>query len=214
MDYPKSVPGVGLVGGVFVDENQTTGQQGSLIPSSWGNAVTDELLAVFTAAGLQPDEADNTQLLQALLAMQHGSMDYSPARQYRAGDVCYVGGYWYECYHPDGCKGIDPSMAKNRPSGWKETNASKPYYWIQIGKWLSLPEVGTPIYLPSTTMREGLLRYSNDANLHKGKFWRLAELYPSLVSGNFIQLADLRGEFLRGLDAGRGVDPGRVVNSA
>lgn len=33
---PKSVPGVGLVGGKFVDENTATGQQGSLIPSVWG----------------------------------------------------------------------------------------------------------------------------------------------------------------------------------
>ena len=66
MDFPKSVPGVGLVGGKFVDENQTTGQVGSLIPSKWGNSVTDELLAVITAAGFVPDEENNAQLAAAI----------------------------------------------------------------------------------------------------------------------------------------------------
>jgi hypothetical protein len=66
MDYPKSVPGVGLVDGKFVDENPATGQVGSLIPAPWGNAVTDELLNVLTEAGIQPNEANVGQLLQGL----------------------------------------------------------------------------------------------------------------------------------------------------
>lgn len=70
MDYPKSVPGVGLVGGKFVDENPATGQQGSLIPSVWGNQVTDELLAVIAAAGLEPREGESDQLLQAFRELQ------------------------------------------------------------------------------------------------------------------------------------------------
>jgi hypothetical protein len=66
MDYPKSVPGVGLVGGKFVDENTATGQVGSLVPSSWGNAVTLELLKVIEDGGLLPDEYDNAQLSAAI----------------------------------------------------------------------------------------------------------------------------------------------------
>lgn len=66
MDYPKSTPNVGLVGGKFVDENTSTGQAGSLIPATWGNSVTDELLAVIIAAGLTPSESDLTQLQKAI----------------------------------------------------------------------------------------------------------------------------------------------------
>lgn len=66
MDYPKSTPNVGLVGGKFVDENTSTGQAGSLIPATWGNSVTDELLAVIVAAGLTPSEGDLTQLQKAI----------------------------------------------------------------------------------------------------------------------------------------------------
>lgn len=66
MDYPKSVPGVGLVGGKFVDENAATGQQGSLIPSAWGNAVTEEISNVIKDAGDVPAEGDLSQLQKAI----------------------------------------------------------------------------------------------------------------------------------------------------
>ncbi len=52
MDYPKSVPGVGLVSAKFVDENPATGTPGSLIPAQWGNSVTQEILNVILGAGL------------------------------------------------------------------------------------------------------------------------------------------------------------------
>ncbi|RMQ48640.1 hypothetical protein ALQ04_01966 [Pseudomonas cichorii] len=66
MDYPKSVPSVGLVNGKFVDENTVSGAPGSLISASWGNAVTDELLAVIRAAQINPKEEDLDQLLEAI----------------------------------------------------------------------------------------------------------------------------------------------------
>jgi len=66
MDFPKSVPNVGLVGGKFVDENPVTGTPGSLIPAQWGNAVTTEILGVIKDAALIPDEGDNGQLAKAI----------------------------------------------------------------------------------------------------------------------------------------------------
>lgn len=69
MDFPKSVPGVGLVGGEFVDEDASTGRQGSLIPAEWGNAVTKELLNVLQQADIEPDELDSGQVAAAILKM-------------------------------------------------------------------------------------------------------------------------------------------------
>ncbi|WP_248767759.1 hypothetical protein [Pseudomonas sp. MWU12-2345] len=66
MDYPKSVPSVGLVNGKFVDENPVNGTPGSLIPAAWGNSITDEVVNVVKAAGLVPDEADLGQLLLSI----------------------------------------------------------------------------------------------------------------------------------------------------
>ncbi|WP_339494414.1 MULTISPECIES: gp53-like domain-containing protein [unclassified Pseudomonas] len=70
MDYPKSVPSAGLVDGKFVDEDLLTGKPGSLIPASWGNGVTQEILGVVQAGGLTPSEASNTQLLGAIRSAQ------------------------------------------------------------------------------------------------------------------------------------------------
>lgn len=66
MDYPKTVQGVGLVDGKFVNENPATGQVGSLIPAEWGNSVTDEILNVIQAAGMEPNEQATNQLIQAI----------------------------------------------------------------------------------------------------------------------------------------------------
>ncbi|WP_339506430.1 hypothetical protein [Pseudomonas sp. EA_15y_Pfl1_P102] len=66
MDFPKSVPGVGLVNGKFIDEDPLAATPGSLIPSAWGNALTLEILNVLAEAGLVPDETDNAQLVEAI----------------------------------------------------------------------------------------------------------------------------------------------------
>lgn len=74
MDYPISVPGVGLVGGKFTDGDPLLSQQASLDPAAWANAVTDELLNVIIAAGLTPNEAQTDQLLQAI--QKFAAQDY------------------------------------------------------------------------------------------------------------------------------------------
>lgn len=66
MDFPKSVPNIGLVNGQFADENVGTGQPGSLIPAAWGNSVTHEMLNVIKESGQIPMEGDLTQLSKAI----------------------------------------------------------------------------------------------------------------------------------------------------
>ncbi|WP_294734476.1 carbohydrate-binding protein CenC [uncultured Pseudomonas sp.] len=84
MDYPKSVPSVGLVNGKFVDENPVTGTPGSLIPAAWGNGVTQEIVNAITAAGLAPNESQNNQLTLAIkeLAKLDPQQNF-PAQVYR-----------------------------------------------------------------------------------------------------------------------------------
>jgi hypothetical protein len=72
MDYPKSVPDIGLVNGRFADENPVDGTPGSSIPASWGNALTDEVLNVIKSASIVPDESKTDQLTQAITALSRG----------------------------------------------------------------------------------------------------------------------------------------------
>lgn len=66
MDYPASIADVGLVDGKFSDGTPDGVTKPSRDPAAWANAVTDEILQVITDSGLVPDEADNTQLRQAI----------------------------------------------------------------------------------------------------------------------------------------------------
>ncbi|EHK0700402.1 tail fiber protein [Salmonella enterica] len=63
-----------------------------------------------------------------------------------------------------------------------------------------------PVPWPLATPPEGWLKY-NGAAFDKVLYPKLAAVYPSGV------LPDLRGEFIRGWDDGRGVDKGRELLS-
>ncbi|WP_272538265.1 phage tail protein, partial [Providencia sp. PROV193] len=67
--------------------------------------------------------------------------------------------------------------------------------------------VGAPIPWPQATAPAGFL-VCNGQSFNKTTYPLLAKAYPTGI------LPDLRGEFLRGLDTGRGVDSGRAVLSA
>ncbi|ELZ9926887.1 phage tail protein [Cronobacter malonaticus] len=78
--------------------------------------------------------------------------------------------------------------------------------WLGLGDGSALP-VGVPVPWPLDIPPEGWLKY-NGATFDKARYPKLALIYPGGV------LPDLRGEFIRGWDDGRGVDTGRSLLSA
>ncbi|HHJ2631959.1 TPA: phage tail protein [Escherichia coli] len=76
---------------------------------------------------------------------------------------------------------------------------------LGLGEGSALP-VGVPIPWPSATPPTGWLK-CNGAAFDKVKYPNLAKAYPSG------KLLDLRGEFIRGWDDGRGIDAGRALLS-
>ncbi|HCK1852662.1 TPA: phage tail protein [Escherichia coli] len=78
--------------------------------------------------------------------------------------------------------------------------------YLGLGEGSALP-VGVPIPWPSVTPPTGWLK-CNGAAFSAEEYPELAKAYPSG------KLPDLRGEFIRGWDDGRGVDTGRAILSA
>ncbi|HAY5074239.1 TPA: integrase [Escherichia coli] len=77
---------------------------------------------------------------------------------------------------------------------------------LGLGEGSALP-VGVPVPWPLATPPTGWLK-CNGAPFAAKNYPKLALVYPGLV------LPDLRGEFIRGWDDGRGVDSGRALLSA
>ncbi|WP_268561169.1 phage tail protein [Pseudomonas protegens] len=191
MDYPKSVPSVGLVNGKFVDENPVTGQVGSLISSQWGNAVTDELLNVIRAGGKVPAEAEHDQLLAAIKAIVRDSI---PPEKIRTTLAEY---------------GITDAYTKSVTYTKAEIEA--------LLKNMSALPVGAMVPFPKGTVPAGFLEV--DGSVQSAATYPDLAAYLGTTfntggegAGNF-RLPESRGEFLRGWDHGRGVDAERSPGS-
>ncbi|MEQ9723703.1 tail fiber protein [Yersinia alsatica] len=74
---------------------------------------------------------------------------------------------------------------------------------LGLGEGSALP-VGVPVPWPSATPPTGWLK-CNGAAFTASQYPKLALTYPAL------KLPDLRGEFIRGWDDGRGIDAGRTL---
>lgn len=78
--------------------------------------------------------------------------------------------------------------------------------YLGLGEGSALP-VGVPVPWPSATPPTGWLK-CNGAAFTAAQYPKLALAYPGL------KLPDLRGEFIRGWDDGRGIDNGRALLSS
>ncbi|HDQ4771201.1 TPA: phage tail protein [Yersinia enterocolitica] len=81
--------------------------------------------------------------------------------------------------------------------------------WIDIvtNRSQALTPIGIPLPYPGTTPPQGYLK-CNGAAFYPYRYPTLATLYPTH------KLPDLRGEFIRGFDDGRGIDANRTLLSA
>ncbi|UZE30454.1 phage tail protein [Pseudomonas asplenii] len=185
MDYPKSTPSVGLVNGKFVDENPVNGSSGSLIPAAWGNAVTEELLNVVQAGGLEPVEAEHDQLLKAIRTIIQSSL---PPEQIRTTLVAY---------------GITDAYTKAEVEALFKNATALP-----VGAMMAFPKGTVPVgFLEVDGSVQSIATYPDLAAYLGTTFNKGDE-----GAGNF-RLPESRGEFLRGWDHGRGVDAGRDIGT-
>ncbi|EHB2526076.1 tail fiber protein [Escherichia coli] len=102
-------------------------------------------------------------------------------------------------------KGSNGALPVNQ-GGTGATNAADARTNLGLGEGSALP-VGVPVPWPSATPPTGWLK-CNGAAFSAEEYPELAKAYPTN------KLPDLRGEFIRGWDDGRGMDTGRAILSA
>lgn len=102
-------------------------------------------------------------------------------------------------------KGSNGALPVNQ-GGTGATNAANARTNLGLGEVSALP-VGVPVPWPSATPPTGWLK-CNGAPFSAEEYPELAKVYPALI------LPDLRGEFIRGWDDGRGVDSARLLLSS
>ncbi|WP_089581022.1 phage tail protein [Escherichia coli] len=99
-------------------------------------------------------------------------------------------------------------LSRNNPFGDIKSDGTVPTALenLGLGEGSALP-VGVPVPWPSATPPTGWLK-CNGAPFSAEEYPKLAKAYPKL------KLPDLRGEFIRGWDDGRGVDSARLLLSS
>ena len=135
--------------------------------------------------------------MSQFIAYQHqtGVPEWHAEQEYYIGSVCTHDGVSYQSLE-DGNTGNEPPSAQ-----WTPLLTT-----VKLGEGSALP-VGVPVSWPLATPPSGWLK-CNGAAFTAAQYPKLALAYPAL------RLPDLRGEFIRGWDDGRGVDNGRALGSA
>ena len=191
------------IGGMVTLKAALSGQAGEIIFKHSEFVTETELVELHLAKYVPKDSAQ--------------FLPYDPQRIYSVGEICYTKeestgelSYWLWYSNVESLKGKNPLDTVNRHLGWTATD--KPFYWVPY----TGDQVGMPFYWLDTSAPEWAVMEIN-ADLHIAVYWRLARRYPELVferdGVDFINTGEIRGEFLRVLDQGRGIDSGREIRT-
>ena len=206
---------------------------GTILPAWWLNQVQSELLAVLTAAGRRPDKSQPNQLLAALNKLAV----VTTGNQEIAGDKTFTGLTALK----KGAIVADSvgDFAANQYLQIGANNVNSYFYNKRSGKYLSMRNdgelrydgkrllnaddlsgmvpSGAVLYFAGPTAPAGWLKANGAAvsrTAYAALFAAIGTTYGAGDGSTTFNLPDLRGEFIRGWDDGRGIDRGRVLGSA
>ena len=224
---------------LFHDGNGTT-ELGTILPAWWLNQVQAEILAVLRDAEIEPNKADTAQLKAAIKAMIDnglGGAVKTEGNQNINGDKTFTGLATLK-------KGaiVADSVGDFNANQWLQigaNNVNSYFYNKRSGKYLSMRNdgelrydgkrilnaddllgmvpSGTVLYFAGSAAPAGWLK-ANGAAVSRTAYAALFAAIGTTYGGgdfrNTFNLPDLRGEFIRGWDDGRGVDTPRPIGSA
>ena len=206
---------------------------GTILPAWWLNQVQSELLAVLTAAGIQPDKSQPNQLLAALNRLAvvttgnqeiGGDKTFTGLTTLKKGAIVAdsVGDFNANQYLQIGANNVN-SYFYNKRSGKYLSMRNDGELRYDGKRLLNTDDLagmipsGTVLYFAGQSAPAGWLKANGAAvsrTAYAALFAAIGTTYGAGDGHSTFNLPDLRGEFIRGWDDGRGVDTGRVFGSA
>ena len=206
---------------------------GTILPAWWLNQVQSELLAVLTAAGIQPDKSQPNQLLAALNRLAvvttgnqeiGGDKTFTGLTTLKKGAIVAdsVGDFNANQYLQIGANNVN-SYFYNKRSGKYLSMCNDGELRYDGKRLLNTDDLagmipsGTVLYFAGQSAPAGWLKANGAAvsrTAYAALFAAIGTTYGAGDGRGTFNLPDLRGEFIRGWDDGRGVDTGRVFGSA
>ncbi|MCK4203136.1 tail fiber protein [Escherichia coli] len=188
---PKAVKAAyDLANGKYTAQDATTAQKGIVQLSSATNSTSEVLAATPKAVKAAYDLANGKQAADATLTALAALATAADKLPYFTG--------------------VDRAALTALTSVGRailgKTSIQSVLDYLGLGEGSALP-VGVPVPWPSATPPTGWLK-CNGAAFSSEKYPNLAKVYPTN------KLPDLRAEFIRGWDDGRGVDNGRALLSS
>lgn len=224
---------------LFHDGNGTT-ELGTILPAWWLNQVQAEILAVLHAAEIDPNKADAGQLKAAIKVMIDnglGGAVKTTTNQEIAGDKTFtglatlkkgaivadtVGDFNANQYLQIGSNNVNSYFYNKRSGKYLSMRNDGELRYdgkrvLNADDLLGMVPSGTVLYFAGSRAPAGWLK-ANGAAVSRTAYAALfAAIGTTYGAGDFLNtfnLPDLRGEFIRGWDDGRGVDTPRPMGSA
>ena len=224
---------------LFHDGNGTT-ELGTILPAWWLNQVQAEILAVLGGAEIEPNKADTAQLKAAIKAMIDNGLDgavKTEGNQNINGDKTFtglatlkkgaivadsVGDFAANQYLQIGANNVNTYLYNKRSGKYLSMRNDGELRYdgkrlLNTDDLLGIVPSGTVLYFAGSAAPAGWLKANGAAvsrTAYAALFAAIGTTYGAGDGRSTFNLPDLRGEFLRGWDDGRGVDTGRVFGSA
>ena len=224
---------------LFHDGNGTT-ELGTILPAWWLNQVQAEILAVLADAEIEPKKADTAQLKAAIKAMIDnglggavktsgsqnvgGEKTFTDTAFFKGGAFVAdsVADFAANQYLQIGANNVNTYLHNKRSGKYLSMRNDGELRYdgkriLNVDDLLGMVPSGAVLYFAGRTAPAGWLKANGAAvsrTAYAALFAAIGTTYGAGDGRSTFNLPDLRGEFLRGWDDGRGVDTGRGFGSA
>lgn len=206
---------------------------GTILPAWWLNQVQSELLAVLTAVGIQPDKSQPNQLLAALNKLAvvttgnqeiAGDKTFTGLTTLKKGAIVAdsVGDFNANQYLQIGANNVNAYFYNKRSGKYLSMRNDGELHYdgkrlLNVDDLAGMIPSGAVMYFAGQTAPTGWLKANGAAvsrTAYAALFAAIGTTYGTGDGRTTFNLPDLRGEFVRGWDDGRGIDSGRTLGSA